>query len=94
MSRFNPRHYDVCVNTIMLDKYLKAQEEAEDASEYVYKKIVYMFKDELETATCKEDVYDDLIFETQCFIDHDSFDADAHEVVEQILSDYDIKDAD
>ena len=90
---YTPTEHNLCVNTIMLDKYLTAQEFAEDASEYVYKKMVFLFKDDLEKATCKEDIYDDLIFETQCFIDYDSFDADAHEVVEQILSDFDIKDA-
>ena len=91
--RFNPNHYDLCVNTILLDKYLNTQDFREEAEEYVYKKIVFMFKDQLKEATCTEDIYDDLLFETQCFIDYDSFDADAHEVVKQILSDFDIKDA-
>ena len=91
--KFNPTHHNLCVNTILLDKYLDAQDFREEATEYVYKKIVFMFKDQLEEAECKEDIYDDLIFETQCFIDYDSFDADAHEVVKQILSDFDIKDA-
>ena len=91
--KFNPRHHDLCVNTIMLDKYLNAQDLRDDATEYVYKKIVAACKDDIESAECKEDIYDDLLFETQCFIDHDSFDAEAEEVVKQILSDFDIKDA-
>ena len=91
--KFNPTHHDVCVNTAILDKYLNTQDFREEATEYVYGKIVFMFKDDLEKAECKEDIYDDLLFETQCFIDHDSFDADPEEVVKQILSDFDIKDA-
>ena len=91
--RYTPQEHNLCVNTTILNRYLDAQAFQEDAFEYVYAKIVDMFRDQLGTVTCKEDIYDDLYFETKYMIDRDSFDADAHEVVGRILKDFDVKDA-
>lgn len=90
---FKPQHHDVCVNTAILDKYLDKCSFREEAFDYVYNRIVDMFKEQLEVAECQEDIYSDLYFETSYMIDRDSFDADAHEVIAQIFKDYDIKEA-
>jgi len=91
--RYTPQEHTLCVNTAMIDKHLNEQDNRDKAFDYVYKKIVYMLREELEECQCQEDIHEDLRFEVQYIIDHDSIDADADEVVSRIYSDFDIKGA-
>ena len=88
--RFNPQHHDLCVNTILIDKYLGEQDVFERDEKIVYNKMVSILREELDEAECTEDIYSDLLAETQSYINTYSFNADAHEVVKQILIDFDI----
>jgi len=91
--KYAPQEYNLCVNTVLIDRHLAGQDFREEAFDYVYTKIMEMFRDQLETVEYKEDIYDDLYFETKYMIDRDSFDADADEVCERLLSDFNIKGA-
>jgi hypothetical protein len=83
--------YQVCVNSALINNYLTQQDKKDQALEYVCDKIIYLFKDQLETCECQEDIHDDLSFETDYIIDRDSWDTTTEEVIKSIYSDFDIK---
>ena len=90
MSRHTPTQYDTpCVNTILMDRHTNLQDQRDSAFEYAYKHVHALCVDELEKASCREDIEDDILFEAQSFIDTNNVhDADYNEVAERLFEDY------
>ena len=84
--------YALCATTAAIDKYINQLDKRDDAFKYVYDKAVHLFKDQLESCDCQEDIESDLSFEIDYIIDRDSWCVDKDEVIKQIFSDYDIKE--
>ena len=80
-----------CVNTILIDRHLDSIDVADGNFNAIYNYIVAMFRNSLENASCREDVNDDLVYETRCRIDYEEFDTNYQDVVDRIYDDYDLK---
>lgn len=85
--------YSLCANTALLDRHLNQQDKQDEAFNYVYEKIVYMFQDQLEVCECQENIHDDLIFEINYLIERDAWDVNGNDLIEQIYKDFKIEGA-
>ena len=90
MSEYN---HTVCVNTALINKHIDLLDDKARSLANVYASMVSIFRDQLETCECIEDINDDLSFEVQYMIERDAWDTTTEEVLKSIYSDFDIKGA-